>query len=107
MQELNNPDPVVERALIIAPSKTTQHPIQYSLEQAGWQVEVCDGQDKPGSMRNKSFRLLIVVTPGADSDSLPDTLQSLRPFTANEGAFVIVIAINPSISDAILSIRLG
>jgi DNA-binding NtrC family response regulator len=107
MREINNPDPTIERALIIAPSPTTHHPIQYILEQAGWQVEVCDSQDKPGSMRNKSFRLLIVVTNGADSDSLLNTLQSLRPFTANERSFVIVIAINPSISDAILSIRLG
>src|SRR5262245_18998286 len=107
MQEINNPDPTDEHALIIAPSPTTQHPIQYILEQAGWSVDVCHSQEKLGSMRDKSFRLLIVVANGADSDSLPDTLQSLRPFIATERSLVIVVAVSPSIGDAIISLRLG
>jgi DNA-binding NtrC family response regulator len=107
MQEINNPDQQVERALIVAPVPTTQHPIQAILEQAGWNVEVCHSQERVGSMREKSFRLMIVVVQDAGSDSLPNTLKSLRPFIANERSFLIVIAVNPSISDAMLSIRLG
>jgi DNA-binding NtrC family response regulator len=107
MKEINNTDSTVERALIVAPAPATQLPIQLILEQAGWSVEVCDSYDRLGSIRDRPFRLIIVVVQEADSHSLPDTLQSLRPFTANERSFLIVVALNPSIGDAIRSIRLG
>jgi hypothetical protein len=88
MQEINNPDSTVECAMIVAPVPTTQHPIQLILEQVGLGVEVCHSHDMLGSMKDKSFRLIIVVVQEADSVSLTDTLQNLRPFTANERSFL-------------------
>jgi hypothetical protein len=40
MQEINNPDSTVERALIVAPIPTTRHLIQRILEQDRWGIRV-------------------------------------------------------------------
>lgn len=102
-----NSNELKNRALIIATDPSIQNTLQRILEQAEWQVEIChDLSDS--NLLVKSFRcLLIVVAYENDSESLLELLRSIQTPVANEQAFVVIIAMQPSINDALLCTRNG
>jgi two-component system, NtrC family, response regulator HydG len=100
-------DAAEKRALIIASNQAIAMSLQRILEQAEWQVEVCRDQYEFSLLAGRASWLLVVIVCERGSREMLEILQSLQPAIASEKTSSIVIAEQPSISDAILCTRNG
>lgn len=95
------------RALIIASNQAMTLSLRRILEQSEWQIETCRDQDEFNLLAEQASWLLVIIVCERGSSEMLKILQSLQAAIASEKTSSIVIAEQPSISDAILYTRNG
>lgn len=98
---------VEHRALIVGANQTMVQLLRTLLERANWQVEVCRDHDELCALEEQAAWLLVIIVSERGTHEMVKILQTLQPGIANETVAALVIAEQPSISDAILCTRNG
>jgi DNA-binding NtrC family response regulator len=107
MDETKQAHTLTAVALIIADDPERQEILTRLLETAGWRVHCSSCFEDYRALAETVTPLLLLLHCAPDSAALKTLLADLQPWLSNDRTYVVVLAEQPSIENAILCTRLG